>query len=719
MFQILSILPINSEGGEKMKAIFYFGIKLMNKLKYSRKFLLILIIFLVPVLAVLSFLVRQLNSDVQISDKQIKGLNYINATTSLVKHMQQHRGLTTVFLSGNKSTEEKVIQKEQEIKNDIESIDKLDQKYGNEFNTTNEWSSIKNDWSSLEIKDNNSGLGELTIKHTELISKILNFNGSIENNSNLILQKQLDRYYLVDTIVNNLPMVTENLGLSRATGSGVAGKKSITNDERFKLLYLTKSANINLDASIKGMDEVYKTRSDMKNKLSEETKNAFDSSKELINIINKELLETNNITIDSGEYYNKATSAVDSIYTLIDGESTELMSILQQDNTSAIKIRFFVLAISILTILILIYIFIAFYYGIRGTIKLIEESTHKISNGELNVYITHDVKDETSLIIEALNNMTKSFSKIIVASKNVASDIINSTENLARTTEQTAQVANIITNSIQNVAIKSEAQLKISEEASVSIEKMSKDIEYIAKNSNEVFKASKQADEFAEKGNISILETVDMMNNINNSVIESNSTIHSLGERSKSIGDIIDTITSIAEQTNLLALNASIEAARAGEGVKGFAVVADEVRKLSEQSSDSAKEISKIIHSIQQESIESINNMDKVTKNVQDGLKVVSETGDVFQKILSSVRSITNQISEVTAASKNISNNSEKVTATVMEVSQIAVEFSNSAQEVASASEEQLASMEEVSASASLLNKKADELEKIIEKFKV
>ena len=367
----------------------------------------------------------------------------------------------------------------------------------------------------------------------------------------------------------------------------------------------------------------------------------------------------------------------------------------------------------------LIYLFVAFYYGIRGTIESIEESTHKISEGELNVHITHDVKDETVLIIDALNNMTKSFSQIIVASKNVSSDVIDLAENLAKTTEQTAKVANIITNSIQNVATKSEEQLQISEDASVAIEKMSKDIEYIAKNSNEVLKASRQADEFAEKGNISILETSNMINNINNSVIESNSTIYALGKKSKSIGEIIDTITSIEEQTNLLALNASIEAARAGEGGKGFAVVAEEVGKLAEQSSNSAREISKIIHSIQKDSMESINKMDNVTRNVQEGLKVVNETGKTFQKIISSVRSITKQISEVTAASKNISNNSEKVTATVREVSQIAVEFSESAQEVASASEEQLASIEEVSSLASLLNEKADELEKIIQKFKV
>ena len=702
-----------------MKKIFYPGIKLMNKLKYSKKFLLILIMFLIPILAILSLFVTQLNSDVQRTNKQIKGLSYINTSTTLLNHVQQHRGLTIMFLGGNKSVKERIIQKEQEIKKDIESIDKLYGKHSNELNKMNEWSSIKNNWSSLQIDGNKATVKELTEKHNELIHTILTFNYEIADNSNLISQKKLNKFYLVDAIVKKLPVVAENMALARGIGSGVATKKSITNDEEFKLLYLNESANTNLDESIRGMGVVYKTIPELKNKLSKETTEVFNSSKNFINIINKELLQADNITIDSAEYFNTATTTVESIYTLINNESTELMNILQQDNIYAYKVRFFLLAISILTILIIIYLFIAFYYGIKDTIELIEEGTNKISNGELNIHIDNDVEDETSLIINAINNMTKSFSEIIITNKNVANDVINSTENLAKTTDQTTNVANIITNSIQNIAIKSESQLQMSEEASIVIEKMSRDIEYIVKNSNEVLNASKQADEFAEDGNTSILETIDMMNNINNSVKESNSTIYALGKRSKSIGDIIDTITSIAEQTNLLALNAAIEAARAGEGGRGFAVVAEEVRKLAEQSSNSAKEISEIIHSIQKDSMDSMSNMDKVTKNVQDGLKVVSETGDVFQKILSSVRNITKQVSEVTDFSKSISNNSEKVTATIKGVRQMAVEFSDNAQEVASASEEQLASMEEVSSLANLLNEKADELEKIIEKFKV
>ncbi|AAK81609.1 methyl-accepting chemotaxis protein [Clostridium acetobutylicum] len=702
-----------------MKRIFYPGIRLMNKLKYSKKFLLIFMVFLVPLVAILTFLINQLNNDVTVSDKQIKGLNYINETTLLLKHVQQHRGLTLMFINGNVTVKDKIIAKEAEVKSDITAINKLNEEYKTKIDVNDEWNNIKNDWSLLKIEDTKYKGKEVIDKHIVLINKIMQLNYDISDRSNLVLEKKIDRFYLVDTIVNRLPMVAENMGLARGVGAGAAAKKSITSEEKSKLLYLSQAATNNLNSSIRGMDIVYKTMPELKEKLSSETTKVFGSSKSLINIINNELLNKSEITIDSEEYYNTATKTVEDIYSLIGNESSELMNALKLDNSFARNVRTFVLLISVLTMLVLIYLFISFYQGIKGTIKLIEEGTSRIAEGKLDEGIVHDTKDETGLIVNALNNMLKSFSSMIMASKDVSSEVINSTQTLAKTTEETANAANDVANSIQNVAEGADSQLQISKDAFEAIEKMSKDIEYIAEQSNKVLFASNEMNEFAIKGNESVLETVSMMNNINNSVKESNSTIYSLGEKSKNIGQIIDTITDIANETNLLALNASIEAARAGEAGKGFSVVADEVRKLAEQSSSSANKISEIIHLIQQESADSISKMDVVTKNVNEGLKVVGEAGEDFKKILEAIRSITDQIKGVTGVSETIFSHSEKVTTTVKEVRRIAGDFSTSAQEVATASQEELAAMEQVSSLASVLNKKADELELLIEKFKV
>lgn len=79
------------------------------------------------------------------------------------------------------------------------------------------------------------------------------------------------------------------------------------------------------------------------------------------------------------------------------------------------------------------------------------------------------------------------------------------------------------------------------------------------------------------------------MENIERAVADSAQLVTKLGDRSKEIGQIVDTIAGIAGQTNLLALNAAIEAARAGEQGRGFSVVAEEVRKLAEQSQEAAR----------------------------------------------------------------------------------------------------------------------------------
>jgi len=89
----------------------------------------------------------------------------------------------------------------------------------------------------------------------------------------------------------------------------------------------------------------------------------------------------------------------------------------------------------------------------------------------------------------------------------------------------------------------------------------------------------------------------------------------------------------LAEQTNLLALNAAIEAARAGEHGLGFAVVADEVRKLAEKSTQSTKEIADLIQSIQREARQAVENMERSTRIVEEGLNLGNDLGTALHKI--------------------------------------------------------------------------------------
>lgn len=106
--------------------------------------------------------------------------------------------------------------------------------------------------------------------------------------------------------------------------------------------------------------------------------------------------------------------------------------------------------------------------------------------------------------------------------------------------------------------------------------------------------------------------------------------ISSLETKSREIMNIVEIISKIAKQTNLLALNAAIEAARAGEQGKGFTVVASEVRKLAEQSSNAAKDIGRLIYSIQTEIDHTEDIIQAVNQEVELGESVITEAGKTF-----------------------------------------------------------------------------------------
>jgi methyl-accepting chemotaxis protein len=191
-------------------------------------------------------------------------------------------------------------------------------------------------------------------------------------------------------------------------------------------------------------------------------------------------------------------------------------------------------------------------------------------------------------------------------------------------------------------------------------------------------------------------KATDGLNKINITIRSSGEIIDVLGQRADDIGKIIEVIDDLAEQTNLLALNAAIEAARAGEHGLGFAVVADEVRKLAEKSAQSTKEISELIQSIQKEARKAVENMEKSTSIVNDGLIQGNDLSTALKKISTVVTEVYKFAQEIGAATNEQSNGSSQIARATTRLNEITHEINSSVEEQASGSQAVVRAMEKM-----------------------
>jgi len=327
--------------------------------------------------------------------------------------------------------------------------------------------------------------------------------------------------------------------------------------------------------------------------------------------------------------------------------------------------------------------------------------------------------DEIGQLAKSFNLMIDSLRNLVNQVQSQSQNVAASSEELTASAEQSAQANNQIAAAVTDIAQGTEHQVSAVDEASAVIGQMSEGIQQVAVSANLVAGVAEKAANAAYTGGKSVDTAVNQMSNIEKTVSNSAQVVAKLGERSKEIGEIVDTISGIAGQTNLLALNAAIEAARAGEQGRGFAVVAEEVRKLAEQSQEAARKIADLIGEIQGDTDKAVIAMSDGTREVKVGTEVVNKAGEAFNEIMTTVNQVSSQVKEISSAIQQMASGSQQIVASVKQIEKISNANVGQTQTVSAATEEQSASMEEIASSSQELAKMAQDLQSVVSKFKV
>ena len=242
-------------------------------------------------------------------------------------------------------------------------------------------------------------------------------------------------------------------------------------------------------------------------------------------------------------------------------------------------------------------------------LRLILKQAQTVASGQAGQNISLNRVDEIGMLLRAINQSGLNLRALV--------------DDVAARSQVVASASVQIASGNLDLSGRTESQASALEETAASMEQFSSTVKQNADNARQGNELAQNASTVAAKGGEVVAQVVDTMKGINDS--------------SKKIADIIGVIDGIAFQTNILALNAAVEAARAGEQGRGFAVVASEVRSLAGRSAEAAKEIKTLI--------------DDSVQRVEHGNTLVDQAGTTMNEVVSSIRQVTELMSQITIAS--------------------------------------------------------------------
>lgn len=618
-----------------------------------QRLLLISASFLLPISVLLYFTIDGIQDRIDFAVLEKQGNTFQKPLEKILKALLIHKNAAITVIAGDAASNAIVTKEQGVLDSALRAMEGMDKELGSVLqftqdglskrkrddakidNLSKKWDQLRKSWQTLSVD-------VCKAEHDNLIKIVRTMITHLGDTSNLILDPDLDSFYLVDVSLVALPQAQDRI--STLLSLYILAAKSDSKKEEDKtaltaqLILFSQSDIDRIFASIEtalNEDNNFYGKSESLHKNlpspTEKLKKSTDSFVKLLtNIKPEQFAKVDPKILEAGN------ECLEDSFTLWDACSIELEELLNKRINKFKYDRFYSLLLSALALSLS---FLLVWYigkGITVPIRSSSSRLDKLASGDLASVVEIQGQGELGAMSLSLSKAVSGMNNAIVLISGNAQKLIHSSSNQKQVSR--SMVANATETSAQANAIASAA-----EEVSVNIQSVAGAAEEMGATIREIAKQAQQAAQVANEA-VTIAET-------------GNKAVLRLGENSTIIGNVIKVITSIAEQTNLLALNASIEAARAGEFGKGFAVVASEVKELAKETSKATEDIRTKIEGIQSDTREAVSSNEK-TRNIINKIHEIQNTiAGAVEEQAATTREITRNVADAAMGSTEIAKN--------------------------------------------------------------
>ncbi len=638
--------------------------EVIRRLSIARKFLLIFILYLIPVGYVALNTINKNSASLDIVQQEINELQLINLFRSTLTSMAAVRGLTNAYLNGDVSVKIKISQLAEEVDLQFNLI-KKNKNYSDLYaNQKSMFIDIERDWLALKKNSFERPPAEVFTKYSQLLSATLSLTGSIKELGVLMTDSQKNTSFLIRILIDELPLLSEITGQTRGIGAGVAARKKFNSDTFISLSNKYQQLVIFKQQFFSRFERAIDNEPSLA--IFEPDLERFKQSLgEFIITTQDKLIAPDTILIDSASYFKQGTRVIRESQDLQEQLYSNLSVLFASREQVLVQEIGLNVMSSLVLILAAIYLFSCFYKNMLESISQIKTCVDGVAEGDLTRSVAIQSNDEMKVIGEDINRMVENTKALVCEVSTTTNELVETAENSSATAVSTRQRI-----SQQNVEV---------EQVATAMNQMSATVQDVAGNAEKTAASSASADSDSKHGLKILKETTVAINELASELDSAVLSINELQSNVDGIGSVLDVIQGIADQTNLLALNAAIEAARAGESGRGFAVVADEVRTLASKTQESTEEIRKMIDKLQKSAGQSVNAMVSGNEKSQQTVEAAERAGTALTKISESVGAISIMSEQIASAATEQSAVADEVNQSIINVKGISQSTEESA----------------------------------------
>ena len=661
-----------------MQAFLSPGIRLLGRFGFARKFQLLFLLFILPLMGSLWLIGQDYRDKLSLISGERAGVRQLLALDNLDNLLTAQRNraarwratetnrqptpATLAAMAAYDAVQPALNQAASDLANTLQTA-------GAEADTLARYQTLQTSLNSLDSKS----LGSVGWwpdgydRFTAALSALQALREQMVMDNRLTLASWLETYLLTQISTQQTPDLIERVGRLASVGQASVVSGQFTLQSRLQLRDLRSRIG---DAR----DQLVKTGTLLETRLPSDLQTWAGQFQGSLKHLDAGLK-----VLDDGVFGGAINLKPEDFEKHMDALLADLATLRQQslvaldtrlDHYYGSAIRQFILVATILGCLLLaaLYLFVCLQASIRRSASGITLLAEALRDGNLSLQVPVQGRDELAAISTALN---------------VA--VVQLRNSLLGVDHETLQLSNAVrtlnTHSSGALGEVEAQQIQISQIAAAATQ-LAATSQGVAKSCEQASDSAQQTRRIAADSSRDSQRTTASIQQLNQRLNETAAALGRVSEQGQQIQLVVDTIRGVAEQTNLLALNAAIEAARAGEQGRGFAVVADEVRSLSQRTQSSTQQIAGTVDSLRATVNEAVSLMEAACGQAQTDAQAVTGLGERLGEIASAVQSVTDTLAQIATAVDEQASTADEVSGNIQQVDQAAMRLLEGARAV-------------------------------------